>query len=91
MRKNKPNSTTDHLQAIADSTTDALIAIDHAGNVISWNAAAGIIGPKEGDAGAIAEGASFRISSSKLTNYDRFGPSPFHEQKSNHLLLIDNS
>jgi PAS domain S-box-containing protein len=29
-----------HLEAIANSTTDALIAIDHAGAVISWNRAA---------------------------------------------------
>jgi PAS domain S-box-containing protein len=39
----KPNSSrsmASHLEAIANSTTDALIAIDHAGAVISWNRAA---------------------------------------------------
>ena len=33
----------DHLQAIAGSTTDALIAINQAGNVISWNQAAALM------------------------------------------------
>ena len=41
MRKSDtPTSSADHLQAIANSTTDALIAIDQAGKVISWNQAA---------------------------------------------------
>ena len=41
MRKSDtPASSADHLQAIANSTTDALIAIDQAGKVISWNQAA---------------------------------------------------
>jgi len=39
MRKRTQNSTS-HLKAIASTTTDALIAIDEAGNVISWNRAA---------------------------------------------------
>jgi len=42
MHKTPPN-TADHLQAIACSTTDALIAINHAGVVISWNRAAALI------------------------------------------------
>jgi PAS domain S-box-containing protein len=33
-------NTANHLEAIANSTPDALIAIDQAGNVISWNRAA---------------------------------------------------
>jgi PAS domain S-box-containing protein len=37
--KNPPNSA-DQLQAIASSTTDALIAIDQSGCVLSWNQAA---------------------------------------------------
>ena len=41
MRKNKaPPNSADHLQAIANSTADALIAIDQAGIVLSWNRAA---------------------------------------------------
>jgi PAS domain S-box-containing protein len=32
-----------HLEAIANSTTDALVAIDHAGTVTSWNHAAELI------------------------------------------------
>jgi PAS domain S-box-containing protein len=44
MHKHKtPPNTADHLQAIACSTTDALIAIDQAGVVISWNRAATLI------------------------------------------------
>ncbi len=44
MREPKaPPNTADHLQAIACSTTDALIAIDQAGVVISWNRAATLI------------------------------------------------
>jgi len=44
MGKHKtPPNTADHLQAIACSTTDALIAIDQAGVVISWNRAATLI------------------------------------------------
>ena len=39
MRKRTQNSSS-HLKAIASTTTDALIAIDEAGNVISWNPAA---------------------------------------------------
>ena len=42
MHKTPPN-TADHLQAIASSTTDALIAIDQSGIVISWNHAADLI------------------------------------------------
>jgi PAS domain S-box-containing protein len=38
-----PVETSDHLKAIANSTTDALIAIDHSGHVISWNKAAELI------------------------------------------------
>ena len=36
----KATDKTDLLQAIADTTTDALIAIDDAGRVIEWNHAA---------------------------------------------------
>jgi len=39
-RQNPSLDTSDHLEAIANTTTDALIAIDHAGSVISWNCAA---------------------------------------------------
>jgi PAS domain S-box-containing protein len=44
MRKHRasPNSA-DHLQAIACSTSDALIAIDQAGFVLSWNHAAALM------------------------------------------------
>jgi PAS domain S-box-containing protein len=38
-QKSKPKSA-DHLQAIANSTTDSLIVIDQAGLVLSWNRAA---------------------------------------------------
>jgi PAS domain S-box-containing protein len=38
-----PLNTADHLKAIACSTTDALIAIDESGIVISWNHAAELI------------------------------------------------
>ena len=38
-----PPDTVDHLKAIACSTTDALIAIDESGIVISWNYAAELI------------------------------------------------
>jgi PAS domain S-box-containing protein len=38
-QKSKPKSA-DHLQAIANSTTDSLIVIDQAGLVLSWNSAA---------------------------------------------------
>jgi len=41
MRKHKsPPNYADHLRSIASSTTDALIAIDQAGVVLSWNHAA---------------------------------------------------
>ena len=44
MGKHKaPPNTADHLQAIACSTTDALIAIDQTGVVMSWNRAATLI------------------------------------------------
>ena len=44
MPKHKPPPNSDnHLQAIARSTTDALIAIDQAGIVLSWNHAAAIL------------------------------------------------
>jgi PAS domain S-box-containing protein len=44
MRKpTAPPKSVDHLQAIACSTTDALIAIDQAGVVTSWNRAATLI------------------------------------------------
>lgn len=36
----KLTKTTNHFEAIANTTTDALVAIDHAGCVISWNRAA---------------------------------------------------
>jgi PAS domain S-box-containing protein len=36
-------NTISHLEAIVESTTDALIAIDHAGAVISWNRAASVM------------------------------------------------
>jgi PAS domain S-box-containing protein len=50
MGKHKaPPNTADHLQAIACSTTDALIAIDQAGTVISWNRAATLIFGYEAD------------------------------------------
>jgi len=39
-RQQRPSHSASHLQAIADTTTDALVAIDDAGNVISWNRAA---------------------------------------------------
>ena len=43
---NKPASSgvsANHMEAIASTTSDALIAIDHEGRVISWNRAAGEI------------------------------------------------
>ena len=41
MRKHEsPPNYADHLRSIASSTTDALIAIDRAGVVLSWNLAA---------------------------------------------------
>jgi PAS domain S-box-containing protein len=44
MRKHKaPPNSADHLQAIACSTSDALIAIDQAGFVLSWNHAAALM------------------------------------------------
>jgi PAS domain S-box-containing protein len=50
MRKHKaPPNSTDHLQAIASSTTDALIAIDQAGFVLSWNQAAAVMFGYSGD------------------------------------------
>jgi len=42
-KPNVPPNTADHLKAIACSTTDALIAIDESGTVISWNHAAELI------------------------------------------------
>ena len=39
-RKKNIDNNANHLEAIARTTTDALIAIDDAGNVISWNYAA---------------------------------------------------
>lgn len=42
-KKKAPPNTADHLQAIACSTTDALIVIDPAGLVVSWNRAATLI------------------------------------------------
>jgi len=42
-REKRFQDTTDHLEAIAATTTDALIAIDHEGIVISWNCAAASI------------------------------------------------
>mgnify|MGYP001819806636 CR=1 FL=1 len=36
-------NTINHMEAIVESTTDALIAIDHAGAVISWNRAAAVM------------------------------------------------
>jgi PAS domain S-box-containing protein len=39
-RKKSSNNTANHLEAIARTTTDALIAIDDSGKVISWNHAA---------------------------------------------------
>jgi PAS domain S-box-containing protein len=39
-KQKRARNTSNHLQAIANSTTDALIAIDHAGIVVSWNRAA---------------------------------------------------
>ena len=42
-RQNTPPNTSDHLRAIANSTTDALIAIDQSGIVLSWNHAAEVI------------------------------------------------
>ena len=50
MRKLKaPPNSADHLQAIASSTTDALIAIDQAGSVLSWNQAAVLMFGYSGD------------------------------------------
>jgi PAS domain S-box-containing protein len=50
MRKNKaPPNSADQLQAIASSTTDALIAIDQTGCVLSWNQAAVSIFGYSGD------------------------------------------
>jgi len=44
MRKHRaPPNSADHLQAIACSTSDALIAIDQAGLVLSWNHAAALM------------------------------------------------
>jgi PAS domain S-box-containing protein len=44
MRKHSaPPNSADHLQAIACSTSDALIAIDQAGFVLSWNHAAALM------------------------------------------------
>jgi PAS domain S-box-containing protein len=42
-KQNRSPNTSDHLMAIANTTTDALIAIDHNGAVISWNSAAAAI------------------------------------------------
>jgi PAS domain S-box-containing protein len=40
IKRKAPPDSADHLQAIANSTADALIAIDQAGIVLSWNQAA---------------------------------------------------
>jgi len=42
-RSGRSLNTISHLEAIVESTTDALIAIDHAGAVISWNRAASVM------------------------------------------------
>ncbi len=39
-KRAEPAVSTSHLEAMASTTTDALIAIDHAGCVVSWNRAA---------------------------------------------------
>ena len=41
--RKSPSNSADHLQAIANSTTDALIVIDQAGLVLSWNPAAALM------------------------------------------------
>jgi len=39
-KRNSPTNSAEHLQAIANSTSDALIVIDRLGIVLSWNPAA---------------------------------------------------
>ena len=41
--RKSPSNSTDHLEAIANSTTDSLIVIDKAGLVLSWNRAAALM------------------------------------------------